>query len=162
MGPIPAKYFWPGFVTLLLCFSVGTGVVAVYAANSDGGAEIVEGYELGAEQWEKEREQARENRRLGWEVDLQTTPATAGGPATRVAVTVREEGGEPVGGLDGTVELRSPAKSGALQTSSLTPVPDAPGRYRVELPLQRRGLWDFVVRLRHGGDEFVTRVRKEI
>lgn len=42
MGPIPAKYFWPGFVVALLGVAVGSGVVTIWAAQSDGGAQIIE------------------------------------------------------------------------------------------------------------------------
>ena len=41
MGPIPAKYFWPGFVVALLGVAVGAGVVTIWAAQSDGGAKII-------------------------------------------------------------------------------------------------------------------------
>jgi hypothetical protein len=42
MGPIPAKYFWPGFVVGLLLVSVGFGAVTVWSALSDGGPRIIE------------------------------------------------------------------------------------------------------------------------
>jgi hypothetical protein len=35
---------WPAFVVLLLAMSVGLGVTAVVAANSDGGAQLVDEY----------------------------------------------------------------------------------------------------------------------
>ena len=41
---IPPHVAWPAFVILLLAMSVGLGVTAVVAANSDGGARLVEEY----------------------------------------------------------------------------------------------------------------------
>lgn len=42
MGPIPAKYFWPGFVVAILAVGVGFGAATVYYAVSDGGAKTIE------------------------------------------------------------------------------------------------------------------------
>ncbi len=42
MGPIPAKYFWPGFVAAILTVGVGFGAATVYYALSDGGAKLIE------------------------------------------------------------------------------------------------------------------------
>jgi len=42
MGPIPAKYFWPGFVVAILSVGVGFGAATVYYAVSDGGATLIE------------------------------------------------------------------------------------------------------------------------
>jgi hypothetical protein len=41
---VPPHIAWPLFVALLLAMSVGLGVTAVVAANSDGGAQLVDGY----------------------------------------------------------------------------------------------------------------------
>lgn len=42
MGPIPARIFWPGLCIALLLLSVGSGVAAVVASNSDGGAQVLD------------------------------------------------------------------------------------------------------------------------
>jgi hypothetical protein len=161
MGPIPAKYFWPGFVTLLLTFSVGSGVVTVMAAFSDGGAEVVSGYAEGDESLKRERRQARQNRALDWSVDLQPVKADGDGPTT-IELTVTDSRGTPLAGLDGKVTLRSPAKSDPLGESTLAGVPGKEGTYRTELPVDRRGLWDFVVELKRNEAEFIKTYRREI
>lgn len=160
MPKIPAHIFWPGFCVALLCFSVATGVTAIVAAQSDGGPQVVEDYKLGAEHWEKERQQAKENRKLGWSVSVEPSSVASPGNQASVDLVVRDQSGEALQGLEGSVELRSPAKSGALGESKLQDLAGRPGHYRVELPVDRRGLWDFVVKLEKNEDDFETRVRK--
>ena len=162
MGPIPAKYFWPGFVTLLLTFSVGSGVVTVMAAFSDGGAQVVAGYSEGDESLERERRQARKNEALDWSVDLRPMGAPAGGEPATVELTVTDSSGAPLTGLDGRVTLRSPAKADPLGESKLAGVPGKKGTYRTKLPVDRPGLWDFVVELKRDESQFVKTYREEI
>ena len=40
---VPPHVAWPAFVVLLLLMSITAAVVTVIAANSDGGAQVVEG-----------------------------------------------------------------------------------------------------------------------
>ena len=161
MGPIPAKYFWPGFVTALLTFSVGVGAVTVYAANSDGGPQVVENYDEKAANWGEELERRRNSRALGWQMSLETFEPAGASEQTRVEITLRDASGQPLTGLTGSVDLRRPSLAGVQATSKLKSVPSKPGVYRAELPVNRRGLWDFDITAERGDDLFVKTVRKQ-
>lgn len=162
MGPIPAKYFWPGFCALLLAMSVGSAVVTVVAAQSDGGAEIVASYDLASDERSDRREQRRENRELGWNLEVDLADRTPVGESTPVTIRVRDRHGAPLDDLEGQVRLHSPALADPVDESTLVPDPAVSGRYRAAIEFERRGLWDFVIRLQSDDHSYVGRVRKEL
>jgi nitrogen fixation protein FixH len=154
MGPIPARYFWPGLCIALLSFSVGVGVIAIKAANSDGGAEIVESGDMD--------KQIREGNEYGWSIEVVASQSAPDGGRVPVQIVVRSSEDSPLGGLEGSIQLRDPSKSGVVDESKLTPVEDRPGVYRAELPIDRDGVWDFVVDLDDGERQTTTRIRESI
>lgn len=154
MGPIPARYFWPGFCIALLSMSVGVGVIAIEAANSDGGAEIVESGDMD--------EQIRDGNDHGWSIEVVASQSSRDGGRVPVQIVVRNSKESPLGGLEGRVQLRDPSKAGIVDQSTLTPVEDRPGVYRAELAIDRDGVWDFVVDLGDGKKQATTRVRESI
>ncbi len=154
MGPIPARYFWPGLCVAFLSLSVGTGVVAIMAANSDGGAEIVDE--------ESSNRQLVDRADGPWQIEVSLEQARTGTGRVPVELGVRDEDGEPVDGLEGQVELRSPAEAGVVDEAQIAPVDGRTGRYRVDLAFERDGLWDFVVEVRGGDETMTTRIREAI
>ncbi len=154
MGPIPARYFWPGFCTALLCMSIGVGVVAIKAANSDGGAEIVESGDMD--------EQVRGGNEYGWSIEVVASQSSPDGERVPVQIVVWSSEQSPLGGLEGKVQLRDPSKAGVVDESTLIPVEDRPGVYRAQLAIDRDGIWDFVVDLEDGERQTTTRVRDSI
>jgi len=162
MGPIPAEYFWPGFCATLLALSVGSAVATVVAAQSDGGAEVVGSYGLELDRRRALRDQRRENRALGWEVFVEIPEGAGPGESTDVRIRVVDRKGVPLEGLEGRVRLYSPALADPVDGAELASITGRPGEYRAGLEFERRGIWDFAVRVRADGDDFEARVRGEL
>jgi hypothetical protein len=158
MFGIPDKYFWPGLVIALLISSVAWSVGLMLYAGSDGGAQVVDDYYDRAVRFDEIRATEDAAARAGWRVQLQW-PAEAGESLT---LRIVDADGDPVGGLQGSVELRRPELSGALGRAELVPVAHQAGRYRVDLSPDRAGLWDVVVEASSGSQDYRIAVREEV
>lgn len=155
---IPDRFFWPGLVVALLISSVGWSVGLMLYASSDGGAQVVENYYDRAVRFDEIRATEQAASQAGWRVQLQW-PAAAG---ESLGLRIIDADGDPVGGLQGSVELRRPELSGAQGRAQLVPVADQAGRYRVDLSPDRDGLWDVVVEANQGAQSYRIAVREEV
>lgn len=157
---IPPHIAWPGFVVLLLLGTVVTMVSVLYAANSDGGAAVVDDYYQQAIHWDEAQRARTASAALGWTAEAVVHPAESGG-LVPVEVTVLDRAGAPVEGLTGTLRARRADAAKATATLPLA-ASEQPGVYRQLVPVPRGGVWDFEVEAARGDDRFLTTLRHEL
>jgi hypothetical protein len=162
MGPIPAKYFWPGFVTLLLVFSVGSGIATLMAAKSGNGPQIMPEEPLQGKQLQEHLEKLQASHKLGWSVAVHPSGIAQNGHPVDVEIEMTGPDGEPITDLEGSVALKRPSLAGTLASDELRSVDDRPGVYRIEVPINQRGLWDFSIKARRGDQLFLKTERRDI
>ena len=151
---------WPLAIVALLLFGISTAVGTLVIAHSDGGAQVVEDYYQKAANWDAHAAEQAASQALGWRVTL-TLASTPDAPHT-TDLTIHDAQGQPVTDLAGTLRAFRPNRVGALDETSLSALPDAPGHYRQTLTLTERGLWDFEVIAQRDTLRFETVLRKEI
>lgn len=160
MPRIPAKYFYPGLVIALLLMSVGFVTTTVIAAHSDGGPQVVEDYYQKSVDYEQTQELRSAADNTGWRVEF-TNFAKAGGGQPLV-IEVTDKKGQPVSGLEGSLELRRPELAAAVGTSELTPVDGRPGHYEAGVAPGRTGLWDIQMKVKRGQARYLFEMREEL
>lgn len=161
-NPIPPHVGWPLLIVGLLCISIGASLFTVFAARSDGGAQIVDDYYQKAVHWDATAAARAASEALGWTTTMEVHPLSQSGLRV-LDVTITDSTGAPVSDLRGTVTLYRPHRTGAVATIPLTAAPDAPGRYRQQVPLVDPGLWDIqVTAVGEGTPPYRTRLRHEV
>jgi nitrogen fixation protein FixH len=154
---VPPHIAWPAFVIALLLLGIGSAFQALFAARSDGGAQIVEDYYDAALRFEDEQAARAASAALGWDADVEIGACENG--LCAVEVTVVDRNGEPVAGLNGVLETSRPQEAGTAARIPLSPKAGAPGVYRQRVPLPTAGLWDIAVDARRGDEHFLTSAR---
>lgn len=159
---IPPHIAWPGFVIALLLLSIGSAFQAFFAANSDGGAQVVEDYYDAAVRFDDEQAARAASDALGWTTNIRIDGCEGGLCAVELAVRDRE--GKPVTGLAGLLTASRPQDAAASARIPLAAKveAEAPGVYRQLVPLPTDGLWDFAVAAHRGDERFLTTVRHEV
>lgn len=156
---MPPHIAWPAFVIALLLLGIGSAFEALFAARSDGGAQIVEDYYDAALDFDETRAARAASDALGWTAAV-SVGACEGGLCP-VEVTVRDRDGAPVEGLSGVVRASRPQEATAAARLPLSSS-EAPGVYRQLMPVSADGLWDFALDAQRGDDRFITTVRREL
>lgn len=136
---IPSHIFYPGMVLALLGMSVIMGFTLVYAARSDGGAQVMPDYYEHAVEWDSEEPVRRHSRALHW--SLQLTLHDNG----RGSITVLDRNAEPIEGLRGQVHLRRPQFAEDLAVAELIDEDAHAGTYHFAAPAYTPGYWDVVL-----------------
>ncbi|WP_457653977.1 FixH family protein [Rhodocaloribacter sp.] len=158
---LPPHIAWPLFVVTLLVMGVSVAVGTLVMANSDGGAQVVEDYYRKALDWDAHAAEAAATAALGWRVDLAVTPGTS--EAARILeVAFRDRDGRPVTGLSGTVRAFRPQWTAPVAVAPLAETGDAPGVYRMSLPLTQAGLWDFEITAARDTLRYTKTFRKDL
>lgn len=154
---VPPHIAWPAFVVALLLVGIGSAFNALFAARSDGGAQIVEDYYDVALGFEDEQVAQAASAALGWTSEVEVGACEGG--LCAVELTVRDRAGAPVTGLTGVLETSRPQTAGVIAKIPLAPKEGAPGVYRQLVPMSAAGLWDFAVDARLGDDRYLTTTR---
>lgn len=156
---LPPHIGWPLLVVSLLSISITASVYTLFAAQSDGGPEVVDNYYEKGARWDES--QAARVRGDALTVAVDVAPSTGDARLRPVTVTVRDSTGQPVDGLRGTVRASRPQTAGVRATIPLSAA-DAPGTYRQMIPLPESGLWDFELDVTHAEDAILTTVRVDV
>ncbi|GAB5518468.1 MAG: hypothetical protein RhofKO_07190 [Rhodothermales bacterium] len=151
----PPHIAWPTFIVSLLAASVGAGVWTVIQANSFGKAEVVADYHQQALDFDQQIAEQTASNALGWTSSL----TIANGEVT---VELRDRAGTLLDEAAVTVTPSRPESADAEALLTLTPVPEAPGRYTTPITFSRAGLWTFAIRAERGEAVYVTDVRRDV
>jgi nitrogen fixation protein FixH len=157
---IPPRIRYPGLVLLLLGGAVLGQVYLVSAAFSGAGPQIVDDYYEQAVSYDENRRRLATSEALGWHSEVRLT--ADGDQHMQLELELRDEAGQPVDELVGSVELRRPSRADPMASASLERA-ERPGLYRMtfETP-PRRGLWDIHIDAEHRRGPWVHERRLEV
>jgi nitrogen fixation protein FixH len=156
---IPSHIAWPGFVVALLLLSIFAAFQALFASQSDGGAQVVEAYYDSAIRFDDEQAMQAASDALGWSAAVEVGACEGG--LCAVDVAVRDRAGAPVEGLNGLLRVSRPQSAAVVAQIPLA-LSDAPGVYRQFVPVNADGLWDFAVTARRDDEQFMTKIRHDV
>ncbi len=142
-------------VLLVVVLAVNIGMI-VTAFKTSPGLVKDDYYEQGRD-YERTVLQLMEARqRLGWNVNMDPG-VTVSGQLAQLNVTVADREGAPVTGLGGALQLYRP--SDRDQDLSVPVAEVEPGLYRASYTLPLKGVWDLLLTLRLGEDEYAIEQR---
>jgi nitrogen fixation protein FixH len=156
---LPPHIAWPLFVVLILGVGIVGAFSILFAAASDGGAQVVDDYYRRAVAWDSTAAENARAAALGWRVDFRVLQPTGENSLRPVRFTVVDSTGSPVESLAGTVRLFRPQHA--------APVAELPfhaeaGSYGFQAPLTSAGLWDFEISGRRDSTEYRVIIRKQV
>jgi nitrogen fixation protein FixH len=151
------KTLWPFVPVLMLIAMVGGLLVLARIASHDPSFAVEPDYYAKAVAWDAEREQQRQNERLGWKLDVETRDRGAGN-VELVARLVDHTGAE-IERAEIDVEAFHNARAGRVLTARLTEGAEA---YHTELPMTRLGIWELRFTATRGADRFTRTLRTEL
>ncbi|MEX0747600.1 MAG: FixH family protein [Rhodothermales bacterium] len=154
---LPPHIAWPLFIIFILAVGIGGAFSILFAANSDGGVQVVEDYYRQAVAWDSTAAVRARADALGWRADLNVY--VSGEPLQTIEFTVVDSTGSAVLGLRGTVRLSRPQHAKPVAEIPFYAAGE-PGTYRVKAPLAASGLWDFGIEARNDSADFVVTIRR--
>ena len=152
-------YPWIFVFGMLVVIAVNI-VLITYAIGTFPGLDTEDAYQKGLA-YNQTIAAARVQEARGWHLDIRYAPhpdeASANGRAASVhegelVVTLRDNAGEPLYGLDVSAALIRPTRGGLDTRISLQPA--GSGEYRGEATLPLPGQWDVRVFARRGDEDF--------
>ncbi len=159
--PKPSRHlFWPILLTSLISIHIVCVAVMVTIATRDSSFAVEpDWYEKGLH-YDQTAEQQRENRRLGWSVQLKIGRPMSDTSERTVTCTVRDRSGKPV--RDATVDMVAFAHLRASKRISSVLLSREGGEYAASLACDDPGLWEFRLVITHGKETFTQKVQREI
>lgn len=148
--------FWRLFPVGLIVSSVGGLGFMAYLAVHDPNFAVEKDYYKKAVAWDETQAQARENARLGWNVDL---ALEAKGDHVELVAHVKDARGLPVPDARVEVEAFPNAHAGHIVNATLAPERDA---QRGSLPFVQAGLWELRFTVRSRGERFTQVIRRDV
>lgn len=148
---IPPNIFWPGLIIALLSLSIIGSFTGLYFAQSDGGPQIVPDYYEKSVEYDETYDARRKALELGWQVDAELQD-------DRGRMTVGDDEGQPVDGLEGTLTYHRPDLAEPIATVELEATGE-PGQYHFDDITDRPGYWDLVVEIWRGDEVYVDSIR---
>jgi nitrogen fixation protein FixH len=144
---------WPLLLVGLLAAGVSANVYLLIRATGDPSFSVEPDYYAKAVAWDAHLAQMGRNEVLGWRSEVDAD-------ARGVLVRVADRDGRPVGGATVTFEAFPMARGNQIVRGALGETADH--AYRAEIPLSRRGMWEFRLSVLRGGDTFTAVVRQDV
>jgi nitrogen fixation protein FixH len=144
---------WPFLIVGLLAAGVAANVLLLVRASADPSFSVEPDYYAKAVAWDAHLAQLARSEALGWTAEL-----TAGTDGVMVRIADRDR--RPVAGAAVTLEAFPLARGNQIVRGALDETSDH--AYRAPLPIARRGLWEFRLTVRRGGDTFVAVVAHDV
>ncbi len=148
-------------VIVLLLLGMFGAFAALWAAQSDGGVEVIDGYYEKAVNWDERAALEQGSTALGWHLSAEVDPPEVAG-LRHVRLSVVDRSGAPVTGLRGTMVVERPQLVATVAEVPLNEDPQRPGTYRQSAPIAAAGLWDFEIRATRDTAVFIERVRRDL
>ncbi len=156
---LPPHIVWPMVIVTLLLMSIGWSMWIVFAARSDGGAQVVENYYQKALDWDQRKNVILASEKLGWDVTLNFEAA---GENSQLIMSFVDADGQPISNLTGVIKAYRPQTTAVITEMALAEAQDAPGVYRLPFDNAARGLWDFEVDVSLDSIRYLKVFRKEL
>jgi nitrogen fixation protein FixH len=151
---------WPILLTSLISIHIVSVVVMVIVATHDRSFAIEPDWYLKGLNYEQTVQQQRENRRLGWSVQLDISPPLTGTKQRSVTCMVFDRGGKPV--KNAKVDLVAFAHLRANSPTSRVLLPQDGGEYGATFGFEDPGMWEFRLLITRGAETFTQIVKREI
>lgn len=143
---------------LLLVLAVNGGMI-VTAFKTSPGLVKDDYYEQGRDYERRVIQLTEARKKLGWTVSMDSGEVVVARPATlKIVVTNRD--GEAVSGLSGHLQLYRPSDRDQDSVVSVSEV--SPGNYHASYTLLLKGVWDLLLTLRQGDDDYVVEQRIKV
>lgn len=143
-------------VGLLAASLLGVGSMCSIAARDPAFA-LEKDYYQRAVQWNGEQAQWAENAKLGYRVDITSSPTPSG---VELVARVLDRRNVPVRGAG--VQAEAFANARAADRRTLPFIERNDGTYAASLPKPRPGLWELRVRVEQDGERFTKIVRTDL
>jgi hypothetical protein len=154
-----AKVIWIGIVVGLLSMSIIIYGVGIILAVTDPSFALEPEYEQKAAQFDEIRRQEEVNDRLGWMVDLQTSPTAMPG-RVELRIEVFDKWGKPIRNAIVGVDAFFNARANDIYRRTLDEQAD--GTYTTTMPVRHAGLWEFRLTVDSGDERFTKTIRKSL
>lgn len=137
--------WFPWIMVAMIGVTIGVNVVLiVFASQTFPGAVEQNAFDRG-NHYNAIMAAAAKQGELGWHVGVQVE-------GDRLRVDLTDRTGGPMDGVSGTIALRRPVGTEAVDKMTL--VQEADGVYRSQDPVPGRGQWDVDLIMTRGGDQF--------
>ena len=100
------------------------------------------------------RDNKANSQKLGWKVDLQTLSK---GKTTKCILNATDNNLQLIKGANIKLTFFRPTKSGFDQSLTLTEI--KPGEYQSDISLPLSGLWDVIINIQRGNDQWQNKQR---
>jgi nitrogen fixation protein FixH len=157
MSDRPRATVWPYVPVVMLVAMVGGLLVMAGIAADDPAFAVERDYYAKAVAWDAEREQQRQNQRLGWKLDVETR--SQGGGEIELVARLVDGNGQEVDRALLDVEAFHNARAARVLVARLDERDDG---YFTALPMTRAGIWELRFTARRGADTFTSVVRAEL
>lgn len=146
---------WPVLITLALGFTVGVNVVMLFAASSDPNGTVVEpDYYRKAVEWDRTMARRSASVALGW-----TSRTSLAEEPGVLRVQLADSAGVAIPDAEVTATLIHNREASTPSVVTLRAVGE--GRYAVDVPSLRSGLWEVRVVARRGSERFESTQQAE-
>lgn len=145
---------WPLFIVGLLAAQILLGVFFFWQATSDPSFAVEEDYYQKAVEWDSKMAQDRANTKLGWNAQVTVGP----GDPTTLAVILLDSHGEPISGVQVSIETFHNVRAGDILRAVLSETA-SPGTYSADLPMTRPGIWEVRITAVRAGATFTHTAR---
>ena len=160
--PVLQRNSWPiGILLVTLAFFTIDGALIITAFRDEASAPEAQYYEK-ALQYDKLRQSSLRSSEAGWKADITVASVPLPGMPRRVDLVLRDQQGQPVSGLHGTLTAIRPADARLSNSAQLLEVPGQQGTYRLLLKVPARGLWEFQLEARKGVDDYRMIIRQDV
>jgi len=132
---------WPLIIISILTIHAGIMLAAAaIALRSPGESAVIPDYYNQAEQWDQHREHMRVSKDLGWNITVTDDQPNAA-RQKQVRFTLADAAGKPVDKAQ--LQVHCFHLSHGDQATTLDATVIAPGEYRIALPVNLAGFWQF-------------------
>lgn len=149
--------FWAAVPAMLLGTLTGGLAIVAWITTRDPSFAVERDYYAKAVNYDQHRDQVETNRKLGWQVDVQTRAA---GSSIELDATVGDSRGRPVKDAAIQVEAFPIARSAKVLTTNFTT--RAGDAQQARLPLVTSGLWELRFTVDAQNQRFTQTIRRDI
>lgn len=148
---------WPLFLAGLLGLSLAGHGAMLYMALNDSNFRVEPDYYRQGLAWDEHKDQARTNRKLGWQAN---GTLRAADDASSLVLVLRDADDQPLDGARVVARVFHNAHARQVVQVDLEPLGD--GRYGASLPLRRPGLHTVRAEVIRGGDRFTCELKRDL
>jgi hypothetical protein len=150
------RFRWPAIIVGLLLAHMTLMAAAVTIANRDHSFVAMPGYYERAVNWDKDQADRREAARLGWKVEVITSPNVDPLGRRAVSFKVTDATGKSIENASLEVRFYHNSHGGQPERLSYAKAdPDDPTRFTTLAPMRYAGIWQFDFAIHSGSTKAV-------